>query len=279
MHPGCDIDPDIYASELFSIIKRAIETQPRSLQKRIGPSEIGNPCDRRLGYKLAGVEPVNVAGVNWKAYIGTAVHAAFAAIFEQLNTSTDRWLIEQPVQVSKNPGEEVWGSCDLFDTHTGCVWDWKFTTKNKIREEYRRNGPGDQYRTQAHQYGQGWINKGYDVRSVGVVFFTRDGEYTDRYVWHEPMNTSHAVSTLARVEAIGNSIKTFGPEFTLPILATAPAYCNFCPYNDKKSTELTKACPGHRKENSTTHASGIDFLLGEDTKENTPQLMNKGEKK
>ena len=46
--------PDVLASELLAIVHDAIVGQPRSRQKRIGPSELGNPCDRRIGYRLAG---------------------------------------------------------------------------------------------------------------------------------------------------------------------------------------------------------------------------------
>ena len=84
LHAGCDIDPDILATELFSIIEQAIAHQPRTLQTSIGPSEIGNPCDRRIGYKLAGTQPVNgVGAVNWKAFVGTALHEILATRSEE----------------------------------------------------------------------------------------------------------------------------------------------------------------------------------------------------
>jgi hypothetical protein len=60
--------------DLMDAIRHKITHHPRSLQKRIGPSEIGNPCDRRIGYKLLG-QPENPRGDAWKPTIGTAVHA------------------------------------------------------------------------------------------------------------------------------------------------------------------------------------------------------------
>jgi hypothetical protein len=144
LHATCDIDPDILATELFGIIEEAIAQQPRTLQTSIGPSEIGNPCDRRIGYKLAGTQPVNgVGAVNWKAFVGTAIHEILADIIgkdELRNLEADdftatRWHVEERVKPGMSiNGVDVEGSCDLFDAATGTVWDWKTTTRNKIRE-------------------------------------------------------------------------------------------------------------------------------------------------
>ena len=41
VHPGCKTNPDVLVTELFQIIERTIIGQPRSQQRRIGPSEIG----------------------------------------------------------------------------------------------------------------------------------------------------------------------------------------------------------------------------------------------
>lgn len=59
---------------LMAAIRHKIHHHPRSQQKRIGPSEIGNPCDRRIGYKLLG-HPERERGDAWKPTVGTAVHA------------------------------------------------------------------------------------------------------------------------------------------------------------------------------------------------------------
>ena len=91
LHAPCDINPDILATELFGIIEEAIAQQPRTLQTSIGPSEIGNPCDRRIGYKLAGIQPVNGLGaVNWKAFVGTAVHEILADIMGREEPATSK---------------------------------------------------------------------------------------------------------------------------------------------------------------------------------------------
>ena len=49
-------DPNEATREIQSIVAHQILHQPRSLQTRIGPSEIGNPCDHCLAARLAGWE-------------------------------------------------------------------------------------------------------------------------------------------------------------------------------------------------------------------------------
>lgn len=268
LHPTCEINPDILATELFQIIEASIVNQPRSLQKSIGPSEVGTLCDRRLGFGLADIPKVNDRGVPWKPFVGTALHEQMANIiarnevgrFDAGIETTERWKVEERVSVGEIGTKEITGSCDLFDVHNGAVWDWKFTTKNQIRENYRSHGPGQQYRTQAHLYGRGFARQGYAVRTVGVIFMTRDGEFSDRHVWHEPYDEQVAIDGLARVSSIANALNALGPDFTIPTLATADAYCNFCPWFKRMATQLGQACPGHNKEN--TEIATLTQLIG-----------------
>jgi len=268
LHPTCDNDPDILATELFSMIEASITKQPRSLQKRIGPSEVGTLCDRRLGYGLAGIEKVNDRGVAWKPYVGTSLHEQMANIvatteltrWDINHATTERWKVEERVSVGHIGSQEITGSCDLFDVHHGAIWDWKFTTKNQIREKYRPHGPGDQYRIQAHLYGRGFARQGFDVRTVGVVFMTRDGEFTDRHVWHEPYSEQIAIEALARASRIANALDALGPDFTIPTLQTADAYCNFCPWHRAGTSQIELACPGHPKK--ITESKTLTQLIG-----------------
>jgi hypothetical protein len=258
VHPTCDYSPEMVATEVFTLIEKAIVGQPRSNQRRIGPSEIGVPCDRRIGYKLAGVDPVQDRGAAWKPYVGTSLHEQVGNVMashelqrfcvEDADTVTQRWLVEERVSVGDINGVEITGSSDLFDRHTGTVWDFKFVTRNKIRETYRPHGPGEQYRVQCHLYGRGFARAGYDVRHVGVIFLTRDGEFTDRHVWHEPYDEQVAIDALARATSIAVALEALGPDFTLSTLPTANAYCNFCPWHSSRATDLGRACPGHEPQ-------------------------------
>lgn len=253
---------DVLATEIFGILQQAISRQPRSLQSRIGPSEIGTPCDRRIGHKLAGTQPVNrVDDIAWKAFIGTAVHSTLADImaraeldrFHDADPDTPpRWHVEEKVSPGLTlNGTDIDGSCDLFDAHHGAVWDWKITTRNKIREEYKPHGVGDQYRIQAHAYGRGWARQGHDVNTVGVIFLTRDGEFNDRHVWAEPYDERIVTSAITRVQGIQSAIDGLGADTALPLLQTGPAYCRFCPYYSARAA-TARTCAGHEMQDKPT---------------------------
>ena len=60
-------------TDLRSVIEWAITNDPRSLQVQIGPSGIGNACDRCLVHTLAGHTTVEHV-VPWLPTVGKAVH-------------------------------------------------------------------------------------------------------------------------------------------------------------------------------------------------------------
>jgi hypothetical protein len=144
-------DPDVLGKELLAFIEHGISQQPRSLQKRIGPSEIGHPCARRIGYKLLGHDEVNTGDVPWLPFIGTSVHAGLEGIFDQANlhladgnganpmTGQERFLIENKVTTC-NLGDDIDGSTDLYDRVTATVIDWKIVGATQ-RKKYRSKGP------------------------------------------------------------------------------------------------------------------------------------------
>lgn len=232
--------------ELPAIIEAHIRRQPRNHQARVGPSEIGTPCLRKLGYKTLGIAPTEPAAVPWKAWIGTAVHNELAMVFElhaMANHQGGRWHIEQKVTAGVTPAGDLDGSSDLYDEHTATVVDWKITSKNRLAD-VRRTGPGSTYRVQAHTYGAGWAARGHPVEHVAVMFFTRDGQFTDRYWWSEPFDPSVAANALARLSAIELVAGALGPG-VLPLLGTAPDYCRTsCPAYVPDSTDLATGCPG-----------------------------------
>lgn len=131
--------PETVLDELLEEIRHGITNQPRSLQRRIGPSEIGDPCPKALLHKLNGDEETD-RGVAWKAWVGTGIHA----MLEQTFTNPDavgqnpdrdggpRYLLEQRVTVGHVDGQPVTGSCDLFDRESGTIVDWKALAINEL---------------------------------------------------------------------------------------------------------------------------------------------------
>lgn len=241
--------PDLLADELLWIIADALANHPRNLQRAIGPSEVGGPCARQIGYKQLGADVVNTAEHNWKAGVGTAVHAMLERVLDGYNLmfadsvgGQERFLVEHKVNVGQIGGVDIWGSDDVYDRVTATVVDWKTTTPEKLRD-YRANGPGPQYRAQAHLYGRGLTAQGYPVDTVMLVFLLRNGRLRDSYVWHEPYDEQVALDALARAEAIDTVVKAGGTA-ALALLPTADHYCTTCPFFKAQSSDLAAGCPG-----------------------------------
>lgn len=245
-------DPDLLRDEILHVIASGMAAHPRSLQKRIGPSEVGTPCTRRVGHKLAGTPEINTTD-GWLATIGTSVHDWLAATFTAdlrlevpgQELTDGRWLVETKVTAGSINGDDIDGSCDIYDRLTATVIDWKVTSSRKIRD-YRANGPGDQYRIQAHAYGNGWLHKGLPVDRVGVFFLPRDTPLRAGTVhfWTEAHDPAVAQAAFARAGDVDTLLAALGPAAALPLLPTADAYCAYCPWFQAGATDLTTACPG-----------------------------------
>lgn len=237
-----------FAQQYIDVIVDAIINSDRSLQKMIGPSEIGDPCPRRIGYKLLGM-PENDLRPNWKATVGTGTHMWLETAFDKYNLANahlyghqERFYIETKVIVGEVNGKLIPGSCDLYDRVTATVVDHK-TCGPSMLKKYRRQGPGQQYRDQAQLYGRGWQRAGLPVTRVMIVFLPRQGELEDAYIWHEPYNEQIALDALQRVEGVDLTVTALGWA-ALELLPAVEAYCTYCPFFSHRSTDLTKGCPG-----------------------------------
>ena len=244
--PGAS--PDLLKAEILHLITDAMANAPRSLQVRIGPSELGHDCSRRIAYKLLG-HPENEGDPNWKAQVGTWGHAGLEDVMMQANTREEvrsfgytRWIVEATVSVGEILGQDITGHCDLFDRVTGTVVDWKFVGPTQLKK-YKAKGPGRQYRSQAHLYGRGWTRRGQDVHRVAVFFLPRDGELRDAYLWSEPYDEQVALDALQRAEGIATVVGMLGPAAPAA-LPTADAFCSMCPYFKRGSTDPAVGCPG-----------------------------------
>jgi hypothetical protein len=244
------------ASRITALIKRAAATAPRSLQVEPGPSEAGEPCARRLAYKLFDWPRPGRDLDPWAAVQGVAVHAWLADIFRAENErlGRDRYLTEQRVQPVSDadagrfgiPGNLA-GSCDLFDRDTGLVTDWKLTSPERLRH-YAAEGPGVKYRAQAHLYGRGLVNAGEHVRDVSITFLPRATFLDGIHVWSEPYDPAVAEAALQRLTAISDTLIALDPERNpgrWELFPTAPGSCRHCPWLKPGSRYLAGGCPGH----------------------------------
>jgi hypothetical protein len=136
----------------------------------------------------------------WPSYVGTAVHTKLEESFILDNKrlvaagKEPRWLTERRVA----PGFGLEGSCDLFDVETGTVCDFKIVG-NTSYVKYTKNGPSEVYRKQAHLYGLGYIQAGFTVNRVAIMFFGRAKTLQDLHVWSEPFSMEVALLALKRM--------------------------------------------------------------------------------
>lgn len=209
-------------SEYRPLIERAIDSSERSLQTRIGPSELGNPCDRCLIHKLAGTP--EHPSVAWLPFIGTATHAALADIFMHANAELERvrFLVEATVSVGTVGGVDITGHLDLFDIDLGELTDWKVVGKTTLDKVRRTLHPGEAYRTQQHCYGLGLKRRGLRVRKVRVAFLPRNElSLRGAHIWEEPYDESVALRAIARADMFATAIAVLGVD---NVLASAPPH-------------------------------------------------------
>lgn len=234
---------DLLRKEVMYLIEKAIANHPRSLQKRIGPSEVGGPCKRRIGYKLLGIGPFNpYPSVPWKATIGTAVHAWLEERFTANGEDDMRWLTEMTVSVGTILGTDITGHVDLYDRCTATTLDWKVVGDTQLTK-YKAKGPGTQYRCQGHLYGRGLTRRGAPVDQVVIAFLPRNKDLTNAYFWSEPYDERVALWALQRAEGIAVAVSAMGTA-ALPLLEPTENYCRNCPFHKADSTDLAQGCPG-----------------------------------
>jgi len=197
--PGREVTPSAAADEIWDLIEHGLAHQPRSLQKRIGPSELGADCIHCLAAKLAGWEKTQDRA--WLPAIGTGMHLLLEELFtsfEAENTSgAPRFLMEQRVTVGDIGGTPITGSTDLVDLYAGMTVDWKLVGPSSLRKY--KTGPSATYRAQAHLYAKGWRAAGHDISTVAICFLPRNSpNMRDGFWWHEPYDEQLALDVLAR---------------------------------------------------------------------------------
>jgi hypothetical protein len=206
-------DSSVIPAELRHIVETAITNQPRSLQTRIGPSELGTDCIRCLVSKLGGIEESR--DVAWLPFVGTAVHEQLADIMtaHELTLATigdGRYLTETQVTVGTVAGTPISGHSDLFDIRLGTVIDWKIVGATTLRNA-KANGASTVYKTQGHLYGKGFEDAGYTVTTVAVFYLPRnEPSLANAHFWSEPYDRAVAQAAIDRADMYANVIAVLG---------------------------------------------------------------------
>jgi hypothetical protein len=261
VHLRDPLGPDRVFADYIAAIRRHIDDHPRSQQKILGPSEIGDPCERRVVYKMLQV-PERPTPPNWKATVGTACHTWAEGAFDADNLrrapnleGQERWLIESTLVAGYVPGYGfIGGHSDLYDRVSRSNWDHKFPGPEAMRKYRSANDPGPTYRIQAHTYGLGWENAGHTVTGVAIAFLPRNGELADAFFWSEEYDRQIAIDALGRVTRLWRLVEALGAG-TPAVVETADEWCSHCPFLRPGATDVAHGCPGHPGSRVTTPAA------------------------
>ena len=241
--------------EIRGIIEDHITNQPRSLQKEIGPSELGTDCLHCLAARLAGWK--RSQPVAWLPFIGTAVHARFEQLFKENremttihvpdegsgvgdhDETTRRFEAEKRVDVGAIHGlhgqSQIHGSIDLWDAKTGMTIDWKITGQTTLRN-VKANGPSQQYRIQASLYGIGLENDHLECKRNAIYFLPRNSvSLADALPIEFDFDPNPGKWALSRAQLIANLLDLIEQEdgvetrdAWIHALPTSPTHCFQC---------------------------------------------------
>lgn len=235
-------------ADIKQMMYHAYHNAPRSLQEEAGPSEIGEPCARRLAYKVMR-EPELTHSDPLPSIVGTAAHKWMENACRLWNEKVGEevWLVEQELPVGAN----IVGHCDAYHVPRHLVVDWKFPGTEPMKG-YRKDGPSEVYRIQAHLYGLGWANLGYKVDKVGIAFFSRGGNLEGRYglhMWTEDYNPAVAEEALQRYYGITELTALLNVEEhpeNYALIPDSPDSCHHCPQRVEGAV-IGRVCPGREK--------------------------------
>lgn len=218
--------------DISEVILWAHHEQPRTRQVAVGPSELGDPCARRIAYRIAGIPKMNKRLDPWPSLVGTAVHAWLEQAIGkfQAEAGAVRWLTETTVKID----ELVVGHCDLYDIETRSVWDFKTMNTANLKKCRESGQAHDNHRTQVHLYGKGMIAAGYPVDHVGLIGLPRSGWLSGMWVWSEVYDDAIAAQALSRMYSIAEQVLELAvdehPEQMMAIEATPSQLCTLCEF-------------------------------------------------
>jgi len=227
-----------------AIIRNRAAGSARTMQKAIGPSQIGVECDRQIAYQVLDM-PTARNGIDpWASIVGTATHAwladAFAAENERLGQL--RYLIETPVKLTSGYG----GTADLFDLWENEVIDHKILGTDSMRKIKSGNIP-QKYRIQLQLYGYAFKLVGMPVDRVSIVAYPRSGFLDGIVTWSVPYNEALAVSAmdrLSRIVAAAVQLKLDETNLWQAIPHTPGPDCSWCEWWRPGSAVDGAGCPG-----------------------------------
>lgn len=239
-----------YATELRQVVTTQANGSARNLQRHLGPSELGVPCDRQVVGKLAGLPVTNHVADPWPSVVGTAVHAWLADAFTAANLTlaAPRWLAEQRVE----PHPDHSGTADLYDAMETAVVDHKCLGESSMAKIRSPKGPPTKYVIQLLLYGKGYRNLGLPVTRVALAAYPRTAATLDGlYVWERatgPQDDAlieEVFKLTDRRKALAEEVLSGALTFAdIPISADDDE-CYFCVfYRPQAKRDGGPGCPG-----------------------------------
>ena len=232
------IDDTGLRKPILATIEAFAANAPRSLQRAVGPSQVGTPCARQLAFAVSDRGGTRNFHDAWPSIVGTACHAWLADAFDWANTITPgTWLTEQRVDV----GFGLRGSSDVFHVPSGTVIDWKVLGDTQYRKYVTEGVEGTTYEVQTHCYGLGFMRAGYVVNRVAIAFFGRAKSLHDLHIWSAPFNPDIALRALDRMRTIQRVIASGADP--MRITETPGSHCFFCTARSANDGKDGYCCP------------------------------------
>lgn len=237
------------AADVRAVVRAHAAGSARTMQRTIGPSQIGNACERSLAYSLMDMPRPRTDGDPWASVVGTATHSWLADAFLAENERLGhlRYLVETKVQLTGT----IKGTADLFDLRESEVIDHKILGVDSMRKI--RNGTIPvRYRTQLHLYGMGFELAGMPVDKVSICAYPRSGFLDGIVVWTEKYDRDVAEAALDRLSRISAAallleLDTHGERWGL-IPATPGPECTWCEYWRPGLVVDGRGCPGNEEK-------------------------------
>lgn len=195
----------------------------RDRQKKIGASDISDPCAFHLAKKLMN-EP-DVPSKYWlSAKIGTAIHSLLEDAIEVVDFSEvpelEGALVEKKITLGELEGYGAISSKpDLAIIKGSHLIDWKSSSRDKTRKMQKAIFGESKdasviyslkkYYAQTQLYSMGLNKQGTEIDGCSLVFINRDGT-TENDIWEYtfPYDESYAIASWQRLESIWLALQT-----------------------------------------------------------------------
>lgn len=249
-----------YAREMREFAVAHANNDPRSLQKHLGPSEVGHSCSRQIVAKLADLPVINHTTDPWASIMGRAGHKWTEELRHWINSqlAQPRFLPEFRVTPGGSNGAflDHSGSSDAYDALYNAVVDDKFLSEWSMGR-LKQHGPPRHYWTQFLLYRRGLLALGLPVDRIILLAWPRTKSSLDAmYVWDHEV-TAEDESFLDNVIAPeliwrkqwAAAVLTGAAQITDVPMDTEDT-CQWCPiYRPASARDGLYGCPGHTATN------------------------------